>query len=80
MKGVCFRGKVAEHELTNNVEDSGGISLKSPQGGLLASGPVLGVTIPSNLVFVRHLPKRHGSRTPGLEFCCKIVSRGKGIV
>ena len=50
------------------------------QGDLLASGSALGVTVLPNLVFVLHLSKRYGSLLPGLEFCCEMVSRGKGNV
>ena len=37
---------------------------------LLASGPALALVL--------HLPMKCGSRTPGLEFCCRIVSREEG--
>ena len=52
------------------VEDSGGTSLRVHLGYLFASGPVL--------VMVLHLPMRSGSRTPGLEFRCRNVSREEG--
>ena len=53
-----------------NVKDSGCTSLRVHLGSLLASG--LG------LALVLHLPVKCGSRTPGLEFCCRIVSREEG--
>ena len=53
-----------------NVEDSGCISLRLHLGSLLASGPALALVL--------HLPVECGSRTPGLEFRCRIVSRGEG--
>ena len=52
------------------VEDSGCTSLRVHLGSLLASGPAL--------VLVLHLPVKCGSRTPGLEFCCRIASREEG--
>ena len=53
-----------------NVEDSGCTSLRVHRGSLLASGP--------DLALVLHLPVKCGSRTPGLEFCCRIVLREEG--
>ena len=53
-----------------NVEDSGGTSLRVHLESLLASGPALALVL--------HLPVKCGSRTPGLEFRCRIVSRGEG--
>ena len=53
-----------------NVEDSGCTSLRVHLGSLLASGPALGLVL--------HLPVKCGSRTPGLEFRCRIVSREEG--
>ena len=53
-----------------NVEDSGCISLRVHLGSLLASGPALALVL--------YLPVKCGSRTPGLEFCCRIVSREEG--
>ena len=53
-----------------NVEDSGCTSLRVHLGSLLASGPALALVL--------HLPVKCGSRTPGLEFRCRIVSK-KGI-
>ena len=50
-----------------NVEDSGCTSLRVHLGSLLASGPALALVL--------HLPVKCGSRTPGLEFRCRIVSR-----
>ena len=52
------------------VQDSGGTSLRVHLGYLLANGPALALTL--------HLPMKCGSRTPGLEFRCRIVSREKG--
>ena len=54
------------------VEDSGGTSLRVHIGCLLASGPTLALVL--------HLPVKCGSRTPGREFLCRIVSREEGIV
>ena len=53
-----------------NVEDSGCTSLRVHLGSLLASGPALALVL--------HLPVKCGSRTPGLEFRCRIVSREEG--
>ena len=53
-----------------NVEDSECTSLRVHLGSLLASGPALALVL--------HLPMKCGSRTPGLEFRCRIVSREKG--
>ena len=50
-----------------NVEDSGCTSLRVHLGSLLASAPALALVL--------HLPVKCGSRTPGLEFRCQIVSR-----
>ena len=50
-----------------NVEDSGCTSLRVHLGSLLASGPALALVL--------HLPVKCGSRTLGLEFRCRIVSR-----
>ena len=52
------------------MEDSGGTSLGVHLGYLLASGPALALVL--------HIPLKCGSRTPGLEFRCRIVSRGEG--
>ena len=52
------------------MEDSGCTSLRVHLGSLLASGPALALVL--------HLPVKCGSRTPGLEFCCRIVSREEG--
>ena len=49
------------------MEDSGGTSLRVHLGSLLASGPALALIL--------HFPVKCGSRTPGLEFRCRIVSR-----
>ena len=48
------------------VEDSGGTFLRVHIGCLLASGPALALVL--------HLPVKCGSRTPDLEFRCRIVS------
>ena len=53
-----------------NVEDSGCTSLRVHLGSLLASGPALALVL--------HLPVKCGSRTPGLEFRCRIVLREEG--
>ena len=53
-----------------NVEDSRCISLRVHLGSLLASGPALALVL--------HLPVKCRSRTPGLEFRCRIVSREEG--
>ena len=53
-----------------NVKDSGCTSLRVHLGSLLASGPALALVL--------HLPVKCSSRTPGLEFCCRIVSREEG--
>ena len=53
-----------------NVEDSGCTSLRVHLGSLLASGPALALVLP--------LPVKCGSRTLGLEFRCRIVSRDEG--
>ena len=53
-----------------NVEDSGCTSLRVHLGSLLASGPALALVL--------HLTVKCGSRTPGLEFRCRIVSREEG--
>ena len=53
------------------VEDSEGTSLRAYLGYLLASSPAL-------LALVLHLPMKCGSRTPDLEFRCRIVSREEG--
>ena len=53
-----------------NVEDSGCTSLRVHLGSLLASGPALALVL--------HLPVKCGSRTLGLEFRCRIVSREEG--
>ena len=53
-----------------NVEDSGCTSLRVHLGSFLASGPAL--------TLVLHLPVKCGSRTLGLEFRCRIVSREEG--
>ena len=52
------------------MEDSGGNSLRIHVGYLFASGPALALVL--------HLPMKCGSCTPGLEFCCWIVSREEG--
>ena len=52
------------------MEDSGGTSLRVHLGSLLASGPALALIL--------HLPVKCGSRTPGLEFRRRIVSRDEG--
>ena len=49
------------------MKDSGGSSPRVHLEYLLASGPALALVLP--------LPMKCGSRTPGLEFCCRIVSR-----
>ena len=51
------------------MEDSGGTSLGFHLGYLLASG--------SALALVLHLRSKCGGRTPGLQFRCRIVSRGE---
>ena len=43
---------------------------EGPSKALLASGPALALKL--------HLPVKCGSRTPGLEFRCRIVSREEG--
>ena len=53
-----------------NMEDSGCTSLRAHLGSLLASGPALALVL--------HLPVKCGSRTPGLEFRYRIVSREEG--
>ena len=53
-----------------NVEDSGCTFLRVHLGSLLASGPALALVL--------HLPVKCGSRTLGLEFRCRIVSREEG--
>ena len=53
-----------------NVEDSGCTSLRVHLGSLIASGPALALVL--------HLPVKCGSRTLGLEFRCRIVSREEG--
>ena len=53
-----------------NVEDSEGTSLRVHLGSLLASGPALALVL--------LLPVKYGRRTPGLVFCCRIVSREEG--
>ena len=53
-----------------NVEDSGCTSLGVHLGSLLASGPALALVL--------HLPVKCVSRTLGLEFRCRIVSREEG--
>ena len=55
-----------------NVEDSGCTSLRVHLGSLLASGPALALVL--------HLPVKCGSRTLGLEFRCRIVSREEGYL
>ena len=50
-----------------NVEDSGCTSLRVPLGSLLVSALALALVL--------YLPVKCGSRTPGLEFCCRIISR-----
>ena len=62
--GVCGLSNLT------NVEDSGCISLRVHLGSLLASGPALALVL--------HLPVKCGSRTPGMEFRCRIVSREEG--
>ena len=52
------------------MENSGGTSLKVHLGSLLARGPALALIL--------HLPVKCGSRTPGLEFRSRIVSRKEG--
>ena len=52
------------------VDDSRRTSLRVHLGSLLASGPALALVL--------HLPVKYGSRTPGLEFRCRIVSREEG--
>ena len=47
-----------------------GTSLGAHLGCLFASGPALALVL--------HLPVKCGSRTPGLEFHCRIVSREGG--
>ena len=54
------------------VEDSGGTSLRVHLGCILATGPAH--------VLVLHLAMKCGSRTPGLEFRCQIVSREERIM
>ena len=58
------------HDGGTNVEDSGCTSLRVHLGPLLASGPALALAL--------HLPVKCGSRTPGPEFRCRIVSREEG--
>ena len=58
------------HDGGTNVKDSGYTSLRVHLGSLLASGPALALVL--------HLPVKCGSRTPGLEFRCRIVSREEG--
>ena len=53
-----------------NVEDSGCTSLRVHLESLLASGPALALVL--------HFPVECDSRTPGLEFRCRIVSREEG--
>ena len=53
-----------------NVEDYGCTSLRVHLGSLLTSGPALALVL--------HLPVKCGSRTLGLEFRCRIVSREEG--
>ena len=53
-----------------NVEDSGCTSLRVHLGSLLARAPALALVL--------HLPVKCGSRTPGLEFHCRIISREEG--
>ena len=53
-----------------NVEDSGCTFLRVHVGSLLVSGPALALVL--------HLPVKCGSRTLGLEFRCRIVSREEG--
>ena len=62
--GVCGLSNLT------NVEDSRCTSLRVHLGPLLASGPALALVL--------NLPVKCGSRTPGLEFCCRIVSREEG--
>ena len=52
------------------MEDSGSTSVRVHLGYLLASGPAL--------VMVLHLSMKCGSRTPGLELRCRIVSHEEG--
>ena len=52
------------------VEEPRGTSLRVHLGYLLASGPALALVL--------HRSMKCGSRTPGLEFCCRIVSREEG--
>ena len=52
------------------MEDSGCTSLRVHLESLVASGPALALVL--------HLPVKCGSRTPGLEFPCRIVSREEG--
>ena len=52
------------------MDDSGCTSLRVHLGFLVASGP--------GLALVLHLPVKCGSRTLGLEFRCRIVSREEG--
>ena len=52
------------------VDDSEGTSVRVHLEYLLASGPAL--------LLVLHLSMRCGSRTPGLEFRCRIVLREEG--
>ena len=47
-----------------------GTSLRVRLGYLFAGGPALALVL--------HLPLKCGGRTPGLEFRCRIVSRGEG--
>ena len=47
-----------------------GTSLRVHLEYLLAIGPALALVL--------HPPIKYGSRTPGLEFCCQIVSREEG--
>ena len=53
-----------------NVEVSGCTSLRVHLGSLLISGPALALVL--------HLPVKCGSRTPGLEFRCRIVTHEEG--
>ena len=52
------------------MEGSGGTSLGVRLGSLLARGPALALIL--------HLPVKCGSRTRGLEFRCRTVSREEG--
>ena len=69
---ASIRGPIEVCGLLNltNVKDSGCTSLRVHLGFLLASGPALALVL--------HLPVKCGSRTPGLEFRCRIVSREEG--